>query len=126
MYKPVCNSGNVYFGVVGIDVVFYICISCIAIRATQGRPYRVADGFVGACLSSPFCNSGNVYFGVVGIDVVFYICISCIAIRATQGRPYKVADGFVGAGLSSPSAIPGMFILGLWALMLFSIFAYPV
>ena len=27
LVKPVCNSENVYFGVVGINVISYICIS---------------------------------------------------------------------------------------------------
>ena len=90
-----------------IDIILYIYRSCLEIRATQGRPYRVANGFVGAglsvgaCSSSPFRNPESVYSGFN-----FYLTIK----------------KSVGAGLSSPSAHPNLFILGIGELVLFPVF----
>ena len=65
--------------ILGYKFIPYIDLSCLAIRATQGRPYNL---------------------GVLDIDIIPCIYIFCIPIWAAQGRPYRVANDFVGAGLS--------------------------
>ena len=44
--QPICNPEYVYLGVMGIDIIPCINILCLIIRATRGRPYRVANDFV--------------------------------------------------------------------------------
>ena len=47
------TPGRPYMDYLFIYIMPYIHTSCLPIRATRGRPYKVADDFVGACLSSP-------------------------------------------------------------------------
>ena len=108
-------------GVLDIDIILYIYMFGLAIRATQPSisscSSKAFTGNLGMrpVVKSKISRKGFKVAPTIGfrfIDITLYIYIFWLSIRATPGRPYRVTNDFVGAGLSSPFCNPESVYLG--------------
>ena len=136
-----CGDFKMFLEILGYKFIPYIDLSCLAIRATPGRPYKRVFWIL--ILFPVFISSVYQYGRHRAAPT---LCCWAKASRSPlQGgkwsvgacssspfrNPESVYSGFnfyltikksVGAGLSSPFANPNLFILGIGELVLFLLF----